>query len=37
VTKLVAAVGFAGPVTVSAGETMKLTAGIRTPAGTRRL
>ena len=37
VTRLLAAVGFAGPVTVVAGGTPKLAAEIRTPAGVRWL
>ena len=35
VARLLAAVGFAGPVTVAAGGTPKLAAEIRTPAGVR--
>ena len=37
VTRLLAAVGFAGPVTVVAGDAVKLVADLRTPAGVRRL
>ena len=37
VTRLLIAVGFAGPVTVVAGEAVGLAAEVRTPTGVRRL
>jgi hypothetical protein len=37
VTRMLAAVGFAGPVAVVAGEAVKLRAEVRTPSGVRRL
>jgi hypothetical protein len=37
VTELLAAVGFAGPVIVVAGESVTLAAEVRTPTGVRRL
>jgi hypothetical protein len=37
VARLLAAVGFAGPVAVVAGEAVKLVAEVRTPDGVRRL
>jgi hypothetical protein len=36
VTKLLAAIGFAGSVSVVAGEAVKLAAEVRTPTGIRR-
>jgi hypothetical protein len=37
VTRLLAAIGFDGPVAVVAGEAVKLAAEVRTPAGVRRI